>query len=139
MLILFDHERKILLLVDFRSSPLEVFLGKGVLKKCSKFLLENTCRIALRHGCFPVNLLHIFRRPFLRAPLKGYFCDFFWYQKDNFFIITTSKLLKLNLFRARKLSLKYCLIKSTYTKIDLNKKWYLLWIINEVNYSRNET
>ena len=35
-----------------RSSHPEVFLGKGVLK------------ITLRHGCSPVNLLHIFRTPF---------------------------------------------------------------------------
>ena len=61
-----------------RSSPSEVFLGKGVLKICNKFTGEHPCRsvisiklqsnffeIALRHGCSPVNLLHIFRTPFL--------------------------------------------------------------------------
>ena len=60
-----------------RSSPPEVFLGKGVLKICSKFTGEHPCRsvisrklqssfieITLRHGCFPVNLLHIFRTHF---------------------------------------------------------------------------
>ena len=54
-----------------------MFLGKGVLKICSKFIAEHPCRsaisiklqsnfieIALRHGCSPVNLLHIFRTPF---------------------------------------------------------------------------
>ena len=56
------------------SSCLEVFLGKGVLKKCSKFTVEHSCRsvisisnfieITLGHGCFPVNLLHIFRTRF---------------------------------------------------------------------------
>ena len=56
-----------------------MFLGKGVLKICSKFTGEHPCRgaisvkllcnfneIALRHGCSPVNLLHIFRTPFLK-------------------------------------------------------------------------
>ena len=60
-----------------RSSPPEVFLGKGVLKICSKFTGEHPCRsaisiklqsnfleIALQQGCSPVNLLHIFRTPF---------------------------------------------------------------------------
>ena len=30
-----------------RSSPLEVFFGKGVLKICSKFTAERPCRIAI--------------------------------------------------------------------------------------------
>ena len=54
-----------------------MFLEKGVLKKCSKFtrghpcrsaisikFLENFVEMALRHGCSPVNLLHIFRTLF---------------------------------------------------------------------------
>ena len=62
-----------------RSSRPEVFLRKGALKICSKFTGEHPCRsvisikllcnfieIALRHGCFPVNLLHIFRTPLLK-------------------------------------------------------------------------
>ena len=60
-----------------RSSHREVFLGKGVLRVCSKFTGEHPCRsaisikfqsnfieIALRLGCSPENLLHIFRTPF---------------------------------------------------------------------------
>ena len=63
----------------FISSRPEVFLGKSVLKICSKFAGEYPCRraisikllcnfteIALRHGCSPVNLLHIFRTSFPR-------------------------------------------------------------------------
>ena len=56
------------------------FLFKGVLKRCSKFtgnthscrsvisikLLCNFIEIELRHGCSPVNLLHIFRTSFPR-------------------------------------------------------------------------
>ena len=57
----------------------EVFLEKGVLKICSKFTGEHRCRsvisikllcnlieIALLHGRSLVNLLHIFRTPFLK-------------------------------------------------------------------------
>ena len=60
-----------------RSSHPEVLLRKGVLKICTKFTGEHPCRsvisiklqsnfieIALRHGCSPVHLLHIFRTPF---------------------------------------------------------------------------
>ena len=63
----------------FRSSPLEVFLGKSILKICSRFTGEHPCRsmisiklfcnfieITLQHGCSPANLLDIFRIPFLR-------------------------------------------------------------------------
>ena len=59
------------------SSPSEVFLGKCVAEISSKFtgehptrtaismkLLCNFIEIALRHGCFHLNLLHIFRTPF---------------------------------------------------------------------------
>ena len=66
------HQEK----VNFRSSHPEVFLGKGVLKICSRFTGEHPCRsalsiklqsnfieITLRHGCSLVNLLHIFRTP----------------------------------------------------------------------------
>ena len=63
----------------FRSSRPEVFLTKGVPEICAKFTGAHACRgviliklqsnfieIALRHGCSPVNLLHIFRTPFPR-------------------------------------------------------------------------
>ena len=67
-----------------RTSPPEVFLGKGFLKKCSKFAGEHLCRsaisiklqsnfieIKLRHRCSPVNLLHIFRTAFLKSTSGG--------------------------------------------------------------------
>ena len=63
----------------FRSNHSEVFLGIGVLKICSKLTGEHPCRsvisikmqsnfieVALRHGCSPVILLHIFRTPFVK-------------------------------------------------------------------------
>ena len=64
----------------FRSSHPEVFPGKKVLKICSKFTGEHSSRsaisiklqrkfieITLRHGCPPVNLLHIFRTPVFKT------------------------------------------------------------------------
>ena len=45
----------------FRSSPLEVFLGKGVLKMCRKSKGEHLCnfiKVTLQHGFSPVNSLH---------------------------------------------------------------------------------
>ena len=61
----------------FRSSRSEVFLGKDVLKICSRFTGEHPCwsvisikllcnfiEIALRRGCSPVTILQIFRTPF---------------------------------------------------------------------------
>ena len=71
----------------YRISPPELFLRKDVLKICSKFTGEHPCQsvisirlfcnfveIALRHGCSPQNLLHIFRNLFLEAPVGGCFC-----------------------------------------------------------------
>ena len=67
-----------------RSRPPEVFLQKRVLKIGSKFTEEHLCRsvisiklqsnfieITLWHGCFPVNLLHIFRTPFYKNTYGG--------------------------------------------------------------------
>ena len=66
---------------SYRSSPPYVFLGKEVLKICSKFTGKPPCQsvismkllckfteITLRHGYFPLNLLHIFRVLFLDHP-----------------------------------------------------------------------
>ena len=61
------------------SSPPKVFLGKSILEIWNKFMGEHPCRsmisikfqsnlneITRRHGCTPVNLLHIFRTPFYK-------------------------------------------------------------------------
>ena len=73
-----DFKQNIKIAVQLRRSPY-VFLGKGVLKICRKFTGEHSCQsaisiklqskfieIALRHGCSPVNLLHILRTPFAK-------------------------------------------------------------------------
>ena len=62
-----------------RTGHPEVLLGNGILKICSKFTGEHPCRsvisinllcnfikIAIWHGCSPVNLPHVFRKPFLK-------------------------------------------------------------------------
>ena len=62
-----------------RSSRPQVFLGKVVLRICSKFTGEHTCQfvisiklqsnfieITLGLGWSPINLLHIIRTPFLK-------------------------------------------------------------------------
>ena len=46
---------------NFRSSGPEVFLGKGVLKICSKFTGDRPCESAIS-----IKLLHIFRTTFLK-------------------------------------------------------------------------
>ena len=70
-----------------RSSRTKVFLGKCVLKICNKFTGQHPCRsvfsiklqsnfieITIWHGCSAVNLLHIFRTPFLMNIFGGCFC-----------------------------------------------------------------
>ena len=79
-----QHTVQVLLIFSCRSSPSEMFLGKYVLKICSKFTGENPCRcaisikllfnfieVALRHGFSPVNLLHISIKPFPKNTSKG--------------------------------------------------------------------
>ena len=62
-----------------RNSSLELFLGIDVMKisqiyrtpmpKCN---FNNFIETIRRHGWSPVNLLHIFRAPFLRITMEGY-------------------------------------------------------------------
>ena len=72
------------LLNSSRSSPPEVFLGKGVLKICSKFTGEQLCQSVISikllcnfiestlwYRCSPVNLLHIFRTPVPKNTSRG--------------------------------------------------------------------
>ena len=64
---------KIFVLV-IRKQSFNLFLGKGVLKICSKFTGEQKICFATllnRHGCSPVNLLHIFRTPFSKNTSGG--------------------------------------------------------------------
>ena len=87
----------------FRSNHPEVFWRKGVLKICSKFTGEPTCRsaisikllsnfieIALRHGCSPVNLLHIFRTPFLKITFEWLLLNWISFAND-YFLLSSSR------------------------------------------------
>ena len=90
-----------------RNSRSEAFLVKFVLKICNKFTGEHPCRsvisikllcnfieIALRHGCSPVNLLHIFRTPFSKNTFgwlllySAHPCNFFnWSGSKKLWIV----------------------------------------------------
>ena len=49
-------------------------MSKCDLKKVgSKKLFSNFIEITLRHGCSPVNLVHISEHLAIRTPLEGYF------------------------------------------------------------------
>ena len=65
--------------MNYQKQPPRGVPRKRCAEKCSKFTGEHQCRsaisiklqnnfieITLRHGCSPVNLLHIFRTPFLK-------------------------------------------------------------------------
>ena len=97
---------KILIQAVFRSSPPEVFLEKGVLKICSKFTGEHPCQtvislklqsnfneITLRHGHYPVNLLHIFRTSFPKNISEGLLLFVAWTVSDHL-IMSQRKLAK---------------------------------------------
>ena len=77
----------------FRSSNPEVLLEKSVLKKyrrtpipkCVSIKLQsNFIEISLRHGCFPVNLLHFSEHIFVGTPLGGCSFIFYWVSKFSF-------------------------------------------------------
>ena len=88
MLVEIHARSEFAILSHVRRSLLDMFLGKGVLKICSKFAGEYSCRsaisiklqsnaieITLPHGCSPVNFGAYFQSTFfLRTPLDGCFC-----------------------------------------------------------------
>ena len=137
-----------------RSSPSEVFTGKGVLKKCSKFTGEHPCRnaisinlqsnfiqIALWHGCTFVNLLHIFRASFPKNTSEGLLLNWyvaitgnyqFWNVKDDsisFFLLTALSML----FFFAAIKYKKELIKYPYEhkKTSMNTRKH---IVNNISY-----
>ena len=79
-----------------------MFLGKVVLKICSKFTGEHPCwsvisikllcnfiEIALRHECSPLNLLHIFRTSFPRNAFRWLFlCSEKFYPIKSFAVFS---------------------------------------------------
>ena len=62
-------------LKPYRSSRLEVFCKKGVLRNFTKLTGKHLCQslifnkaAGLRHRCFPVNFAKFLRTPFCRTP-----------------------------------------------------------------------
>ena len=75
-------EKKPTVKKKYQKQPSRGVLGKGALKICSRFTGEHPCRsviwihcnfieITLRHGCSPLNLLHIFRTAFTKNTSGG--------------------------------------------------------------------
>ena len=107
-----------------RSSPSEVFLGKRVLKICTKFTGEHPCRsvisiklqnnfieITLRHECSPVYLLHIFRTPFPKNTSGGLLLNDGWnvpYSCLFLFSLCHFCLAHLSVFKFACFKLDYC-------------------------------
>ena len=68
----------------FRSNPQQAFLEKRCCENIQQIyrnvisieLLCNFIEILLRHGCSPVNFLHILQKPFLRIISGGFFWSF---------------------------------------------------------------
>ena len=129
------------ILLLYRSSRPEVFLGKGVLKICCKFksatpilkcdFREHTCQnaisiklkskfieITLGRGCSPVDLLHIFRTTFLKNASGRLLLD-------RSKILYIDKFLNHNLLKFKTLCLKVSLKK--YVFAPVHGGW-LLWM-----------
>ena len=142
-----------------RSSHLEVFQEKDVLKICSKFTGEHLCQslisiklqsnfieITLRHGCSPVNLLHIFRTPFTKNTSGRLLLDGLNLKNFAFLIklifaqwlisIPFLYLLKLseNLSVSEGLKMKHWTkikwIKLFFCLINMPLNWYFSWLVH---------
>ena len=62
-----NYKRTPMLKCDFNKFAKEKFTGERPCRSVISIKLQsNFIEIALRHGCSPVNLLHIFRTPFLK-------------------------------------------------------------------------
>ena len=95
-----------------RSSHSEGFLGKFVLKICNHLTGEHPCQsaisikmfcnfieITLRHGCSPVNLLHIFRTIFLKKTSVRLLLYWFWMSNEQSKLLLVTFKLSFFLFR----------------------------------------
>ena len=98
-------------LKHLRSHP-AVFLGKSVLKICSKFTGEHPCwsvisitllcdfiEITLRHECSPINLVLIFRIPFHKNTSQGMLLNKSSNKIPKIIIKTIIATIKLNLLK----------------------------------------
>ena len=58
----------------------------GILsKRCSENMQSNFIEITVRHGCSPVNLLHIFRTPFSKNTSRWLLLNIYKRNKKTFY------------------------------------------------------
>ena len=131
--------------IKCRSSHSEVFLGKIVLKISSKFTGEHPCQsviskkllcnfieITLRRGCSPVNLLHIFTKPF-SSNTSGWLLLTIWLMvlKILLLIVYCEIIANPLTFSISSFStvLKFSSIFVSHTGQNLSPNWYLMSIL----------
>ena len=106
---------------------------RTLMPKCYE-ITPNFFEIALRHGCFPLNLLNIFRNLFLRTPLTSCFrlqleLDFAAKAFCNIAVLILFNSQKINFNNLRCGScFKYIF---GYKVSNLTKKMYLLYAVSE--------
>ena len=122
-----------------RSSPPEVFLRKGISIICCKFTREHPCWSAIliklqsnfieiehRHGCSSVNLLHIFRTPFIKNTYGWQLLNNLSSRHNN--IVFNKMLLIGTLRKSNKIVLNYIV-----ENLNIFKKWLLNDITSAVD------
>ena len=133
-----------------------MFLGKNVLKIRSKFTGEQPCQsaisiklrnnfieIAFWHGCSPVNLLHIFRTPFLkntsgRLLLILIFCLYFRIFQPRVMPSLCSQLRNFSLYMLTKVMLVKKRVYFYLEEFACNKKEYeFINILSHMQYQKN--
>ena len=127
-----------------------VFFVEGVLKICSKFTGEDPCQnvistkllcnfieLTLRHGCFAVNMLLIFRTPFYKNTYGGLLWNFIFYFGNVFqllFSLSISKQFQLTKTIIHR-STRQCLFQnSKTTTYPVILRCFLFFFSAHINY-----
>ena len=138
-------------IATYRSSRPEVFLRKGFQKIFSKFTGEHSCRsaisinvqsnvfeIVLQHGCSPVNLLYIFRTPFLKNTSGWLLLNLQLMRWPVLFYLTRTRTTFVISYSSSKLQSYECKILSFHSYIHKSEqKLYYKTIGLLVIWSRN--
>ena len=101
------------------SENMQQIYRRAPMPKCD--FNSNFIEITLRYGYSPVNILHIFRTPFLRAPLNGNF----WRCIASLTFISFSKVLLATEWRFRVFSLQLYTIIPMHRLQTMSPKPYL--------------
>ena len=118
----------------FQSNHPEVFLGKGVLKICSKFTGEHLIEIALWHGRSPVNLRHFFRTHFLKNTSR-WLLQFLIYESAFVIVINLQKSFTSLVFCHTNLTLSWRRPLSYRNQsIDLCSNWLTAFVMKGLNW-----